>query len=287
MKHTLIRLSHVDYSIILELNMLPKLIFSQRTNLDMGTRNVAAWSTRIGIGVMFFTCMLPACSTRVMTAEEVSKVSSKTYPSVPPQTILLAVSDLFFLADDKVFHRSVNPSQIVATRTHSLDLGFKLAQAKDTWKVTTQHVEEGTKVTLDIKSEESWLTGKPRVQTPNGPAAYTQFWNRLDYLLGESSNWMSCRDLENEYLEDRTWGDVWWLCSELQDRLPPELATGIWQKGRDTELSPEDQQQCLAQVSSGVYGETESKRQRDIYFSVCLEEQGYRLVEERSEPTEP
>ena len=186
-----------------------------------------------------------------------------------------------------MFQRNVKPNQLVATRDHSLDLGFNLAQATDTWNVSTHHAGKGTNVLLDIKSEESWLTGKTRVQTPEGPAAYTQFWNRLDYLLGQSTSWMTCRDLENEYLEDRTWGDVWWLCSELQDRIPPELRTGIWRKGKDIELSSEDQQHCLDQVSSGMYGSAESKRQQDVYFSVCLEEQGYRLTEERSDGTEP
>ena len=238
-------------------------------------------SARQFLSLYLIVFTLSACSTRMMTPEEIAIMSSKTYQTASPKTILLAVSDLFFLADDLVFQRTLSPDHLMVVRNHGLDLGLTLVQAKDTWTVSTQPGVQGTTVTLDIKSEESWATGRTRVQTPNGPAVYEQFWNRLDYLLGQSPTWMSCRDLNHAYLEDRTWGDVWWLCGELQDRIPPELLTGTWQKAEDIELSPEDQQHCMDKVSAGSYGIAESKRQQAVYFSVCLEEEGYRLVEKR------
>ena len=238
------------------------------------------YSMRLFIYLLLVTFMLTACSTRVMSPEETAEISSKTYRAVTPQAILSAASDLFFLADDQAFQRTLEPDQLVAVREHSFNIGLNLVQSLDTWNISTHPDTDGTKVTLDVKSEESWITGKTQVQRPNGPAVYTQFWNRLDYLLGQSTKWMSCGDLNHEYLEDRTWGDVWWLCSDVQDRLPPELMTGIWQNGGNNELSPEVQQRCMNKVLDGLYGIADSQRQQDLYLTLCLEEEGYRLFDE-------
>ncbi len=229
--------------------------------------------------------VISGCTKRMMTPEEITKSSTKIYPHVAPETILNAVSDLFFLADDQAFQITQAPDHLIATRTHSLDIGINFAKGQDIWKVETRKTPDGTMVVLDAKSEETWMAGKTEVETPNGPAMYTQFWNRLDFLLGQSTSWMTCRHLSHEYLEDRTWGDTWWLCSELKDRIPPELIKGTWRNAKGHPLSVEDQNFCSGKVQRGDYGVARTKRQREVYQAICLRKEGYEKIEES--PGEP
>jgi len=219
--------------------------------------------------------LLAGCATRSLTPEEAQQLTTKTYPALLPETIIPAVSDLFFLADDQAYQRTQMQDRLIATRTHSLNVGLTFVEAKDTWTVKTQKTSQGTTVTLDVKSQEKWITGTSEVQRPEGPAIYTQFWNRLDFLLGQSTDWMTCNNLTNEYLEDRTWGDTWWLCSDVLDRIPPELAEGTWQTSEGVSLSSEDNNRCVREVREGKYGIAQTPRQRKTYRILCLENLGY------------
>ena len=242
--------------------------------------------------LQFFLIMTSAlivfsgCTKQTMPPEDTAKMTTRTYPNVSTDTILRAASELFFLADDIAFERIQTPDHFIAIRNHSLDIGLTFVQATDTWKVKVKNTTKGTRVTLDATSEETWLTGKTNVQKPQGPAMYLQFWNRLDYLLGRSKTWMSCQNLNDEYLEDRTWGDTWWLCSEVTDRIPPELIEGTWKKAGRFALSVEDENVCSKKVSDGEYGIPQTERQREVYKSTCLQELGYEKLKEPSD-TQP
>ena len=238
---------------------------------------------KISLIVVAILVGFSGCNKRMMAPEEARKIATRTYPALTPDAIFRATSDLFFLADEKAFQQTQTPDHFIATRNHSLDIGLTLAQAKDTWKVEAKKTSNGTNVMLEIRSEETLLKRKTQVDTPNGPATYMQFWARLDYLLGQSATWMTCNDLRNEYLEDRTWGDIWWLCSDLTDRVPPELIEGIWLKDKGVALSVEDHNVCLRKVSEDQYGTAQSERQREVFRSICLQEAGYRKVKLPSE----
>ena len=227
--------------------------------------------------------MISGCTKQTMSPEKTAEMTTKTYQAIPPATILHAASDLFFLADDKAFERTQTPNHLMAIRTYGLDIGLSFVQAKDIWNVELNKLSQGTQVKIDVRSEETWLTGNTQVQRPTGPAPYQQFWSRLDYLLEQSTTWMTCRDLSNEYLEDRTWGDTWWLCDNLADRTPPELIPGTWEDSDGLGVRQEDQKDCSQKVANGIYGKVASERQQEVYLSLCLEEKGYQKVQKLTE----
>lgn len=218
-----------------------------------------------------------------MPPEEIEKMTSRTYAEFSPNAIQEALSDLFFLADDRIYEQRQNSDQFRATRNHRLDIGLTFVKAKDTWEVETTPIPEGTRVQLDVRSDETWISGKTRIQVPEGPATYHQFWSRLDFLLGQSKAWMTCRDLRNEYLDNHTWGDTWWLCSEVKDRIPPELIKGIWETAKGLPLDRKDEQDCSQAVRENVYGAVLTSRQQEVYQSLCLQEKGYDKVDDSDE----
>ena len=227
--------------------------------------------------------MIPGCTKQKMSPEKAKEMTTKTYQTLPSDVILRAASDLFFLADDQAFERTQTPNHFMATRTYGLDIGLTFVQAKDIWKIELEKASQGTRVRLDVRSEETWLTGTTQVQRPEGPALYHQFWNRLDYLLEQSTTWMTCQDLSNEYLENRTWGDTWWLCDNLTDRTPPELNSGEWEDSDGRPILQEDHNDCSQKVANGVYGKVDTERQQEVYRSLCLEEKGYQKIEKPAE----
>ncbi|WP_447971285.1 hypothetical protein [Nitrospira sp. M1] len=243
--------------------------------------------TKLSLISLTALLVFSGCATPTLTPEETKQLKTKTYSALSPETILPAVSDLFFLVDDQAYQRTVHDNRLTATRTHSLDIGMTFVKAKDTWIVDMEKTPKGTTVTLDVKSEETWMTGTTEVDMPDGPAVYTQFWTRLDFLLGQSTAWMTCDDLTNEYLEDRTWGDTWWLCSEVKDRTPPELLEGTWQTREGFSLSSEDNNLCIQEVREGKYGLAQTPRQHEIYRTLCLEELGYENSDEPSDQQVP
>ena len=223
------------------------------------------------------------CSKQTLPPEEIEKLTSRTYAHLSPDAIHQALSDLFFLADDRIYNQWQTSDHFRATRNHSLDIGLTFVKAQDTWTVQTTSKPKGTRVQVDVRSDETWISGKTTIQVPEGPATYHQFWSRLDFLLGQSKTWMTCRDLHNEYLDNLTWGDTWWLCSEVKDRIPPELIKGIWETAKGLPLDPKDEQDCLQAVRENVYGAVLTSRQQEVYQSLCLQEKGYDKVDDSDE----
>ena len=225
--------------------------------------------------VVAVTILGQGCAQQTMTKQETLNATTRTYKNVVPETILRAASDLFFLANDRAFQTTRTPDRFIAQRAYGL---MNIVKAQDTWTVQTRAYAEGTIAVLDVKSEETWLIAIRTNQIPEGPAVYEQFWNRMDYLLGQSPGWMSCQNLTYEYLEDRTWGDTWWLCDQMLDRKPPGLVEGKWMQADGTELSKEDHEACSRKVLEGVYGKTDTELQRELYRSFCFHEKGYEEV---------
>ena len=240
-------------------------------------------SLKISVLALFSLLVFSGCTKQTMLPAEIEKMTSRTYAHFSPEAIHEALSDLFFLADDRIYAQRQTSKHFRATRNHSLDIGVTFVEAKDTWTVETTSTPKGTQVQLDIRSDETWISGKTRRQVPEGPATYQQFWSRLDFLLGQSKTWMTCRDLHNEYLDDHTWGDTWWLCSEVKDRIPPELIKGIWETAKGLPLDRKDEQDCSQAVRENVYGTVLTSRQQEVYQALCLQEKGYDKVDDSDE----
>ena len=92
-------------------------------------------------------------------------------------------------------------------------------KGKDRGRVTVQSQEGGTLVKVDVERTLHRFMGSDTVR-PTSPATYFFFWNRLDYLLGISEEWITCNHLEKAKLQNRTWGNESWLCDFSDDMVP-------------------------------------------------------------------
>ena len=224
-----------------------------------------------------FLALIGGCTTRVMTKEEKFNATSRVYQNLQPTEIYTAAGDLFFLADEVAFQVETSPAQLVATRIYGLGV---LVDGTDTWTLTAEKISEGTLATLDVKSQATWVSGKTESNEPAGPATYDLFWQRLNYLLKQSPQWMTCEDLNLAYLRKETWGDTLWLCDGFADQMPPNLTNGVWQRGLGEPLTQEDLASCTQDVNDEVYGQPKSALQRHVYLDRCLQQLGYTEVGE-------
>ena len=220
---------------------------------------------------------------RPLTQEEKLKATSRVYQNLQPTEIYTAAGDLFFLADEAVFQVEKSPTHLVATRIYGLGA---LVDGTDTWTLTAEKYLEGSRVTLDVKSQSTWISGQTESGEPGGPATYDQFWQRMDYLLKQSPTWMTCEDLNLAYLKKETWGDTLWLCDGFADHIPPDLTKGVWEGPLGDPVAQEDADTCAQEVTERFNEQTASALQRQFYTDRCLRGLGYSKVEEETTDSE-
>lgn len=179
-----------------------------------------------------------AVETPTLTREEWLAVTSRTYVDVTKDEALAATETLFDLADGDDFQISHAQDGLYASRNWVVYLIIGGATGTDYWKVDAVEVPEGVKVSVQVNTQTQAIvpmatTGGDWTATTtglagspvNGTAIYDVFWGRMDYLLGESEEWMDCETAKRRVQEGLAWGINDALCSpfSVKDNLPPEL----------------------------------------------------------------
>ncbi|MDA0740273.1 MAG: hypothetical protein O2999_14970 [Nitrospirae bacterium] len=176
----------------------------------------------VGIGVFISGLLLSSCysAPRMMTGDEIIENTRHVYPQKTPSAILRAAEKLLVLADGAGFTFTKTSDQVIGQRHwfgHQVSHDWRKGQ--DRWVVTVQPQEDGTLVKVDVERILYRFMGSDTVR-PISPATYFLFWNRLEYLLGISEEWMTCSHLEQAKLAQRTWGKESWFCDFSDDMTP-------------------------------------------------------------------
>ena len=175
-----------------------------------------------------------------MTREEYLDVTQRVYTDTNQNNVLAAAEKLFNLADKSDFVLQHTENSIIGTRQWSMYLILTAVFGSDHWKVRAIDVGGVTKVSVMVTSTYSQSLGivdadsgsVDTIMTPGlngtppvGPAVYKLFWARMDYLLGQSNEWMTCKDMDVLIKEKETHGNTEVLCQALtmNNKLPEEL----------------------------------------------------------------
>ena len=141
------------------------------------------------------------------------KVQTRDYPGITKEQVLLASERIFQLADGSDMNITRGSSVLEVKRSHD-SLVYKSSWER--WRVETREVEGSTfvKVSAVFDKEGSKIY-------PRGVGAYHLFFARLDYMLGASSNWMTCSQYQAKLRRDVSWGhENRFLCKHANDNVP-------------------------------------------------------------------
>ena len=169
-----------------------------------------------------------SCATRKMTRHEWLSVTNKTYSDVSKEEFIKANEYFFKLLDDEsdltiAHHRD----GMVVSRNWLLYFVIGAAMGTDTWHITAKEKDGKLNVHLAINRLEGSVTGVPggaytspqtvtapsMVNAINGPISYETYWKRMDFLLGRSETWYSCKDIEKDLKNEKSWGRDDPVCS--------------------------------------------------------------------------
>ena len=183
--------------------------------------------------------VLTGCATQQpqLTRAEWVALTTKSYPGVTVDQALTAAEKLFQLADPDDFKFTHTADTLIAHRQWSVYLVFAGAMGTDNWLVRAEETEIGVTLTVQMGEASGALLPMPTAYgdtsigsipsvsgtPPTGNALYTLFWGRMDFLLGKSNQWVSCKDHELQRTpKGPLWGTSHQLCNtfNIADNYP-------------------------------------------------------------------
>lgn len=179
--------------------------------------------------MLFCIVFASACAnnTNVLTREEAlratnEKIAATTriYENVKAEDVLIAVDKIFHLCDGSDFNLSHTKSAVTGSRQWMIYLVLNLVMGVDNWIVTADQIGDNVKVKVLVNSSATSMLvplmgdAMPDINsTIPGNALYAVFFNRLDYLLGKSTEWWDCETAEKKIKELGLNGEIDPLCS--------------------------------------------------------------------------
>lgn len=183
--------------------------------------------------------LLVACSAKQpLTPEEIAAererqlaMTSRVYEGVTVEQVLTSADRIFRLADEdyKISHA---PGGLNAKRDWIIYLVLVVTTGTDSWSVTAETLPDGkVKVVALCSPTAQSVTGGPTMgggatalTSPviqrhiTRPAIYQLFFSRLDYLLGNSDSWITCKEAAKIFTD----GSLEAFCTVANDRTPDE-----------------------------------------------------------------
>lgn len=193
--------------------------------------NKISLSTVIVLAIALSGCAAPP---KQLTRDEWLNATTRTYSGVSKEQALAASEKLLRLADGDDFDIRHTESGINATRAWIAYAVIVGVNGTDYWDIRTDEIGDGVKVSVQV-STQTQSTGPMQMgstwmpvnsTTPGTPAygvaIYDVFFSRLDYLLGKSGKWMTCKAADERVKSGATWGNNEALCNSfnITDSLP-------------------------------------------------------------------
>ena len=164
-----------------------------------------------------------------MTPTEQAGATTRAFDGVDKAEIFDAAEKLFYLDDGNDFQFSRSPDVLVASRSWIMSTMF----GADNWRISTAE-QDGTlrvKVDTTVDARQFFpVTGaaaspaalvEPAGDPVEGPALFELFWARMDYLMGRSTHWTTCEEMDARIAAGSTWGNTIPLCGPTTKDTPP------------------------------------------------------------------
>lgn len=182
---------------------------------------------------------MTGCSPKQLSPEEAAaererqlKMVERVYPDKSPEEVIKAADRVFRLADDD-YVLSHSPNGFTANRRYVIYLIITAGFGDDSWSVTAQPQGSGTKVTALHSAVGGSMTplvsgggavAPMQSQTANlittQPAPYQLFFSRLEHLLYNKGEWLTCKKAKKIFTE----GSLDPFCICANDRTPDGMS---------------------------------------------------------------
>lgn len=163
---------------------------------------------------------------QLLTREEALKArnesiaaTTRIFENVKKEDVLIAVDKIFRLCDGSDFKLNHTESAVTGSRRWSIYLVLNAVFGVDNWIVTADQIDDNVKVTVLVNSSATTIAVPLVGDTPPdinstipGNALYAVFFNRLGYLLGESTEWWDCETAKKKIKELGLNGEIDPLC---------------------------------------------------------------------------
>lgn len=186
---------------------------------------------------------------KVLSPEEIAlererqlNMMCRTYENVTPEEVLLAADRVFRLADDD-YNISHAPNGIQAQRNWMIYFVLSITSGTDSWSVTVESLPDNKVKVIAMHSPTAnsmfagpvgsggvtsvTVPGMQRLTTR--PAIYELFFARLDYFLGKTKTWITCKEAGKLFTD----GNLDPFCTVANDRSPE--GESVPQKNSETE----------------------------------------------------
>lgn len=172
--------------------------------------------------------------------EEWNSVHTREFSEASVEEVSAAAEKVLRLADHD-FTFDYPDGQLMATRHWLVYMLLAASMGTDYWKLTMEPIPSGTRATLQISRAASAVSPTPVVGLGGAvgtsvvssampgrpiryPSAYELFWSRVEFLLGRSSDWVTCDEFESgKSVADKA--EIYVLCSINTDDNSPNKAT--------------------------------------------------------------
>jgi len=151
--------------------------------------------------------------------DEKIAATTRIFENVKAEDVLIAVDKIFRLCDGSDFKLNHTESAVTGSRRWSIYLVLNAVFGVDNWIVTADQIDDNVKVTVLVNSSATTIAvplvgdAVPDINsTIPGNALYAVFFNRLDYLLGKSTEWWDCETAKKKIKELGLNGEIDSLC---------------------------------------------------------------------------
>lgn len=182
----------------------------------------------INITILLSLLSLFSCATsRQLTREEWETVAQKKYNNIEKSKLIAAAESVMKLADNDDFKFSYTQNGILGSRKWLVYMVLAASMGVDNWLFEVTEKNGDTVASLQLSRQAGDMTGysvgnsSGVVTTPNmgypamETASYDLFWRRLDYMLGLTTTWTSCKDEEENIKKKLAWGNISYLCDSM------------------------------------------------------------------------
>lgn len=188
--------------------------------------------------ILISLSLVSCASHRTLTREEWLQVGKKEFTNIKKEDLIKNAEKLLTLMDGRDVKFSYTQNGFVASRNWLIYVVVAAAVGTDYWTFDVQEKDNkliasiqpstmaGTVSGYAVGGQVSTIT-TPTIGTPiQGTAIYNMFWNRLDYLLGKTDQWMDCKQGLSKINKNETWGNLEHICDSvtIDDNYPENLS---------------------------------------------------------------
>lgn len=209
-----------------------------RTQTDKAPKDFLESSMRTLLVALILSSFISCASKKEISREEYLKMTNRLYKDNSKDDLIRAGIEVMSLIDPSDTHLTHKEDGFIARRNWSLYMVLAASAGTDTWTFTVKDTPEGPKANIDVVSSSSAMgamatsggdltatTYPGETIVTDGNVVYESFWKRMDFVLGKTNEWQSCKAISEDLKNGKLWGDDTKICSvTTEDLLPTNIS---------------------------------------------------------------